>query len=114
MARVTRQGGTIGVLELGEPDSGALAALARLHVHVVVPAVGGLLSGRHEYAYLTRSIAAFPPSDVFCEVMEEAGLRHVSCERLTFGAVNLFLGRTGPPRAAAPDRRPDPSDLEAK
>ena len=52
MARVTRPGGRIAILELSEPRGGLLGALARFHIHVVVPYVGALLSGVKEYQYL--------------------------------------------------------------
>ena len=92
MARVTRPGGRVAVLELGEPRGSILASLARLHVHHVVPTLGALLSGAWEYRYLQRSIAAFPPPDAFVALMEQAGLRDVRVERLSFGAVHLFVG----------------------
>ncbi len=45
MARVTKAGGRIAILELSEPKQGALAALARFHIHQVVPRLGGAISG---------------------------------------------------------------------
>src|SRR5699024_4765750 len=61
MARVTKPGGRVAILELSEPQSGILGAFARIHVHHVVPFLGALVSGSKEYRYLQRSIAAFPP-----------------------------------------------------
>lgn len=92
MARVTRAGGRVVVLELSEPRSGILGPLARFHVHTMVPFMGGLLSGSREYAYLQRSIAAFPPPEEFAGLMEGAGLavRHMS--PLTFGVCHLYVG----------------------
>ena len=43
-----RTGGTVVVLELGEPV-GPMAPLARFHVHHVVPRLGAWLSGNAEY-----------------------------------------------------------------
>lgn len=90
MARVTREGGRVAILELGEPR-GILGPFARLHVHHVVPALGALLSGAAEYRYLERSIAAFPPPERFAAQMERAGLRVLEARPLTFGACTLFV-----------------------
>lgn len=92
MARVTKRGGRVAILELSEPRGGILGPLARFHVHSVVPAVGALLSGAKEYRYLQRSIAAFPPPREFEALMVEAGLRIVSSTSLTFGVCHLYVG----------------------
>lgn len=93
MTRVTRPGGPVVVLELSEPRGGPMAALARLHVHHIVPRLGALLSGDREYRYLQKSIAAFPPADEFVALMERVGLRDVVAHRLTFGTAHLYIGR---------------------
>jgi demethylmenaquinone methyltransferase/2-methoxy-6-polyprenyl-1,4-benzoquinol methylase len=92
MARVTRPGGRVCVLELSEPRGGVLAPFARFHVHHVVPTLGSLLSGAREYRYLQRSIEAFPPPEEFASVMREAGLGQVKVEPMSFGAAHLYTG----------------------
>jgi demethylmenaquinone methyltransferase/2-methoxy-6-polyprenyl-1,4-benzoquinol methylase len=92
MARVTRPGGRIAILELSEPDGGWLAPFARFHVHTVVPALGALLSGAREYRYLQRSIAAFPPASTFAGVMRDSGLDVLELIPLTFGVCHLYVG----------------------
>jgi demethylmenaquinone methyltransferase / 2-methoxy-6-polyprenyl-1,4-benzoquinol methylase len=92
MARVTRPGGRVVVLELSEPEQGAWAAIARIHVHHVVPLLGAWLSRSTEYRYLQTSIAAFPPRRAFEALMQNAGLTRVRSERLTFGVAHLFAG----------------------
>lgn len=92
MARVTKPGGRVAILELSEPRGGVLGPLARFHVHSVVPTVGALLSGKREYHYLQKSIAAFPPPAEFEAMMVEAGLRIVSSTALTFGVCQLYVG----------------------
>jgi demethylmenaquinone methyltransferase/2-methoxy-6-polyprenyl-1,4-benzoquinol methylase len=92
MARVTKAGGRVAILELSEPRGGLLGPLARFHVHSVVPTVGALLSGAKEYHYLQKSIAAFPPAREFERLMTEAGLRIVASTSLTFGVCHLYVG----------------------
>ncbi len=91
MARVTRPGGRVAILELSEPQGGVLGPMARFHVHTVVPWVGALLSGRREYRYLQQSIAAFPPAEQFAALMGDAGLHVLAVDRLTFGACHLYV-----------------------
>ena len=91
MARVVRPGGRVAVLELGEPRRGLLARAARFHTRHVVPRLGALLSGAREYRYLQRSIAAFPPSAEFAQLMERAGLHVLEVAPLTFGVCTLYV-----------------------
>jgi demethylmenaquinone methyltransferase/2-methoxy-6-polyprenyl-1,4-benzoquinol methylase len=104
MARVVRPGARVVLLELAEPTTPVLGTLARWHIHRVVPAIGAALSGAHEYRYLERSIAAFPPRDEFAATMRASGLDVISAEPLTFGVATLFVGA---PRAASAEETPD-------
>lgn len=98
MARVTRPGGRIAVLELSEPRKGPMASLARFHVHTLVPRVGAFLSRAPEYRYLERSIAAFPPAEEFGALMESSGLKVLEIAPLTFGVCHLYVAE---PRGVA-------------
>jgi len=100
MARVTKIGGRVAILELSEPRAGMMGVLARTYVHEIVPRVGGLLSGAKEYRYLQRSIAAFPPANEFAQMMEDAGLTVLETTALTFGVAHLYVGT--PKRGEAP------------
>ena len=91
LARVVKPGGRIGVLELSEARRGLMGAAARFHTHHLVPRIGALLSGRREYAYLQKSVAAFPPAEEFVEIMAIAGLATLEVVPLTFGACTLFV-----------------------
>jgi demethylmenaquinone methyltransferase/2-methoxy-6-polyprenyl-1,4-benzoquinol methylase len=73
MARVVRLGGRVVVLEFGQPR-GAFGALFRAYSRIVMPAVGGMLTGnRAAYEYLPRTAAAFPAGDRFLALMDDAG-----------------------------------------
>jgi demethylmenaquinone methyltransferase/2-methoxy-6-polyprenyl-1,4-benzoquinol methylase len=91
MARVAKSGARVAILELTEPQGQWLGALARLHVHWIVPAMGALISGGREYAYLSKSIAKFPAPNEFIEVAASAGLGLVEMRAFAFGACHLFL-----------------------
>jgi demethylmenaquinone methyltransferase/2-methoxy-6-polyprenyl-1,4-benzoquinol methylase len=91
MARVTKPGGRIAILELSEPEGGFMAPFARFHVHTLVPWVGSLLSGAKEYRYLQKSIAAFPPAREFAETMKSCGLDVLEMTPLTFGVAHLYV-----------------------
>jgi demethylmenaquinone methyltransferase/2-methoxy-6-polyprenyl-1,4-benzoquinol methylase len=95
MARVLVPGGRVGILELSEPPKGPLGAMARLHVHHIVPWLGGVISGVREYRYLQQSIAAFPPAPQFCELMSQAGFQSVTATPQTFGVCHLYVGVRG-------------------
>jgi demethylmenaquinone methyltransferase/2-methoxy-6-polyprenyl-1,4-benzoquinol methylase len=96
LMRVTRPGGRIAILELSEPRGGLIGPLARLHVHQIVPWLGGLLSGAREYRYLQRSIAAFPPPAAFADLMRANGMRVEYVDPLTFGVCHLYVGTPAP------------------
>lgn len=92
MARVTKPGGRVCILELSEPeDRGLFGKLARFHVHTVVPALGAWLSGAKEYAYLQKSIEAFPPAADFANSMRAHGLEVLEVLPLTFGVAHLYV-----------------------
>lgn len=93
MARVTRHGGRVVVLELSEPQgAGPMALGARFHIRVTMPMLGRLLSSAHEYRYLQESVSAFPPAPEFAQMMRDAGIEIRAVKPLAFGAAYLYVG----------------------
>ena len=94
MARVTRPGGRIGILELGTPSKGWVAPLARFHINVVVPKLGAWISSASEYEYLQESIQAFPSPDEFEVQMQDSGLVNTWVKHMPFDAAHLYVGES--------------------
>jgi demethylmenaquinone methyltransferase/2-methoxy-6-polyprenyl-1,4-benzoquinol methylase len=93
MRRVLRPGGIVGVLEFGMPRKPLFAALYRPYFLRILPALGKLLSGVDgPYEYLQRSVQAFPPVEVLCKRVEQAGFMDVEFRRLTAGIAVLLAG----------------------
>lgn len=93
MARVVRPGGRVVVLEFGQP-TGLFGALFRFYSKVVMPRVGGLLTGnRAAYEYLPRTSASFPAGDRFLELMDRTGAyKEKVAYPLTFGTSYVYVG----------------------
>jgi demethylmenaquinone methyltransferase/2-methoxy-6-polyprenyl-1,4-benzoquinol methylase len=73
MSRVVRPGGRVVVLEFGQPR-GLWGAMYRFYARVLMPAVGGMLTGnRSAYEYLPRTAAAFPAGERFLALMDQVG-----------------------------------------
>jgi demethylmenaquinone methyltransferase / 2-methoxy-6-polyprenyl-1,4-benzoquinol methylase len=93
MARVVKPGGRVLVLEFGQPR-GLWGALYRFYSRVVMPFVGGLLTGnRAAYQYLPRTAAAFPAGEAFLALMDRSGAFKARRARaLTGGITWLYEG----------------------
>jgi demethylmenaquinone methyltransferase / 2-methoxy-6-polyprenyl-1,4-benzoquinol methylase len=93
MSRVVRPGGQVVVLEFGQPR-GVWGALYRFYSRVLMPAVGGLLTGnRSAYAYLPRTAAAFPAGERFLALMDQAGTFSARRARsLSGGIAFVYVG----------------------
>jgi demethylmenaquinone methyltransferase/2-methoxy-6-polyprenyl-1,4-benzoquinol methylase len=93
MTRVLRPGGRWVCLELTPFRRPVLGRLFGWYFGRVVPLVGGLLSGdRAAYAYLPRSVAAFPNAEELAELMGSAGLTGVSYRLRGGGTVAIHVG----------------------
>ena len=92
MARVVRSGGRVVVLEL-TTTRGVTRSFTNLYVRLMLPLLGGLLSRKEAYRYLSESMRSFPEPGAFLEEMRSAGLEDVSAARMTPSPAWIFTGR---------------------
>ncbi len=91
MARVTRAGGRISLLEVAEPKSGLLRAGFRIWFRRVVPFIGSLLSDRAAYHYLPQSTAYLPSSPEIAAMLNRSGFTAVNHRRVMGGLSQQFV-----------------------
>lgn len=93
MARVTKPGGRVVVLEFGQPR-GVFGALYRFYAQRVMPVVGRVVTGqRAPYEYLPRTAAAFPAGERFLAMMRAtSAFSSVTADRLTGGVAYVYVG----------------------
>lgn len=94
LARVVKPGGSVLVLEFGQPTLPGVQAAYDFYSRKVLPTIGGLITGRKTaYEYLQNSSAKFPCGEAFKTMMMSTG-RFASCEArpLTFGIAYMYRG----------------------
>ena len=93
MSRILKPGGKFICLEMTPFRRPFLGPLFTFYFEVIVPLVGGVLSGDLKaYKYLPRSVRAFPPADGLADICRVAGLKDVQYQLLGFGAVAIHCG----------------------
>lgn len=91
--RTLKPGGRIVILDTTRPKKNALSPLIWIHMHLVIPLLGGLLSGvREAYQYLPNSTEVFLTAEELADRMAAAGLKKIKFERLMFGTIAIHQG----------------------
>jgi demethylmenaquinone methyltransferase/2-methoxy-6-polyprenyl-1,4-benzoquinol methylase len=91
LARVTRPGGRIALLDVSQPANPVIRWGHGFYFNTVVPRIGGLLSDRTAYGYLPRSVSYLPPAEVMVAALAGAGFDDVEHRSLSGGITQLML-----------------------
>jgi demethylmenaquinone methyltransferase / 2-methoxy-6-polyprenyl-1,4-benzoquinol methylase len=95
MARTTRSGGHVVILDFSLP-SGPLLPAYRFYLHFVLPRLAGWLTGEPAaYQYLGDSIESFPRGTAMTALVEEAGFLKAIARPLSGGIVTAYLAERG-------------------
>jgi demethylmenaquinone methyltransferase/2-methoxy-6-polyprenyl-1,4-benzoquinol methylase len=99
MARVTRPGGRLVVLETSAPLRQPLRAGHDVYVDRVLPRLARLVASNGEaYSYLAESVGDWPAPAALAERIAAAGWSSVSWRQLLLGAVALHSASKGNPK----------------
>ena len=91
--RVLKKGGRIVILDTTRPKKNILSPFIWIHMHFVIPTLGGLLTGvREAYNYLPDSTEGFVTAEDLALKMEKAGFKDVKFQRLMFGTIAIHWG----------------------
>lgn len=91
--RVLRPGGSIGILEFGQPANPLWRAIFGLYSRYVIPTLGGWVSGtRAPYEYLPRTASTFPCGIDFVEALQNVGFCNIRAISQAGGVAYVYMG----------------------
>lgn len=91
--RALKPGGRIVILDTTKPKRNLLSPFIWLHLHLVIPLAGRLVSGVGEaYKYLPDSTEGFVTAEEMTVRMAAVGFKKINFERLMFGTIAIHWG----------------------
>lgn len=88
--RVLKTGGRIVILDTTRPKKNLLSPFIWIHMHVIIPTLGGWLSGEREaYTYLPDTTEGFLTAERLAAHLAAAGFKAVNFKRLMFGTIAI-------------------------
>ena len=93
MARVTRPGGRVVVLEITSPQRPPLSWFFRIWFDQVVPMLGRIAGDPDAYSYLPSSVRRFPAPEELARDLVAAGLTDVRWVLTAGGIIAIHAGR---------------------
>jgi demethylmenaquinone methyltransferase/2-methoxy-6-polyprenyl-1,4-benzoquinol methylase len=93
LGRVVKPGGRVLILEFGQPRSRLISRLFTTYSHLILPQIGGWISGQPDaYRYLQSSSAAFPCGQEFLDIAKSTHLfSQMRFLRLQGGIAYLYI-----------------------
>jgi len=91
--RALKSGGRIVILDTTRPKKNILSPFIWIHMHVIIPSLGTLISGMSDaYQYLPDSTEGFLSAEELAARMTNAGFKNVKFKRLMFGTIAIHWG----------------------
>ena len=91
--RILKTGGRIVILDTTHPPRNLLTPFLWLHLHLVIPLLGTLITGQREaYTYLPESTEKFLYAEQLASAMREAGFTNVAFRRRMLGTIAIHWG----------------------
>ena len=91
--RVLKNGGRIVILDTTRPKKNILSPFIWLHMHFIIPTLGGLLTGsRDAYHYLPETTEGFVTAEELVSRMAKAGFQKIGFQRFMFGTIAIHWG----------------------
>jgi demethylmenaquinone methyltransferase / 2-methoxy-6-polyprenyl-1,4-benzoquinol methylase len=92
--RILKPGGRIVILDTTRPRRNLLSPFIWIHLHIIIPTLGTLLSGQRDaYTYLPDSTEAFLSAEELAARMTTVGFREIGYKRLMFGTIAMHWGQ---------------------
>jgi demethylmenaquinone methyltransferase / 2-methoxy-6-polyprenyl-1,4-benzoquinol methylase len=91
--RVLKNGGRIVILDTTRPRKNILSPFIWIHMHLIIPAMGGLLTGvTAAYRYLPETTEGFITAEDMVTRMASAGFKNLDFRRYMFGTIAIHWG----------------------
>ncbi len=91
--RVLKNGGRIVILDTTRPKKNILSPFIWLHMHFIIPTLGGLLTGsRDAYRYLPETTEGFVTAEELAARMSKTGFQKIGFQRYMFGTIAIHWG----------------------
>lgn len=88
--RVLKKGGRVVILDTTRPRKNILSPLIWLHMHLVIPLLGRLLTGSGEaYRYLPETTEGFLAAEDLASRLASAGFQNIRFQRFMFGTIAI-------------------------